>query len=76
MDRLNDSDLGMLRSAYSVMQEAQAVLAFAQQQIAQRYGVHPGDAVDIHSGQITRQAIGPAAGTPIADGAGRADMAD
>lgn len=64
MDRLNDSDLGMLRGAYSVMQEAQAVLAFAQQQIAQRYGVQPGDAVDIYSGAITRGTLAGPDGNP------------
>ncbi len=54
MDRLADADLGMLRGAHAAMQEARAVMAFAEQQIMQRYGIKPGDEVDIYSGKITR----------------------
>ena len=53
-DTLTPQDLAMMRDAYQALTQAQAILAFVEQQIGARYAIKPGDSVDVYTGAIKR----------------------
>lgn len=55
-DTLSAPDLAMMRDAYQALTQAQAILAFVEQQIGARYAIQPGDTVDVYTGAVTRKA--------------------
>lgn len=55
-DKLSDSDLELIRSAYQAKQQAEATYRFIAAHMNRVYNITPGTTFRMDTGEITRQA--------------------